>query len=90
MRLKIPKFRYMAQDKNSSINVYTEKPEVVNKLSAWVNFRGAELNVFKGSINNPDFANTLIDLDEDDYEFERGILKRIAKHTTDEQVYGGA
>lgn len=28
---------------------------------------------------NPDWQNTLIDLEKDDYEFENGILRRIEK-----------
>ena len=77
-KLEIPKFRYLFQDDGGEVQVCTRKP-----LPADDEWRcGGEYSSVEYGARNPNWRDTLIDLDVDDYEFEDGILRRIENDTT--------
>lgn len=72
-KLDIPRYRYLAQDEDGMIWTHTKKPKPKN--TEWL---GGEFHkLITSGKENPNWRNTLIDLDNDDYEFENGILRRI-------------
>ena len=77
-KFDIPKFKYLFQDEDGDVwfcitnpsSIYGEKCEWVGGRQYYLAYSGDE---------NPNWRDTLIDLDKDDYEFEDGILRRIEK-----------
>jgi len=75
-KFEIPKFRYLFQDEDGDAWSCLTKP-VPNDCGDWL---GGGLYKLVGSgKENPNWRDTLIDLDVDDYDFEDGILMRIEK-----------
>lgn len=72
-KFKIPKFRYLFQDISGGVVACTLKPK--DKCCEWR--EGGDYTAIKLGKENPNWRDTLIDLDNDDYEFEDGILRRI-------------
>ena len=74
-KFDIPKYRYLAQDEDGLVWVHTKKPKP--KKTEWLG--GEFYKLMTTGKENPNWRNTLIDLDVDDYDFEDGILRRIEK-----------
>ena len=77
-KFEIPRFRYVAQDMNGKINFMTTNPR--EHGNEWVGDDNFVMH-FVGQ-ENPNWRDTLIDLDVDDYDFDDGILRRIENDTT--------
>lgn len=75
-KFNIPKFRYLFQDNDGSVYCCIDIPEVSERYSMWM---CDTFTLLKKCKNNPNWRDTLIDLETDDYEFEDGILRRIEK-----------
>lgn len=75
-KFNIPKFRYLFQDKNGSVWISTDKP-ITGSYNEWL--EGVHYKIIAEGENNPNWRDTLIDLETDDHEFEDGILRRIEK-----------
>ena len=76
-KFEIPKFRYIAQDFIGHIYCYIKKPGLMKNYNGFVSY-GEFINIGDGK-ENPNWRDTLIDLETDDYDFENGILRRIEK-----------
>lgn len=70
------KITHLAQDKNGDVFTYIEEPYPFLKWNEWLGACGFPLSEGK---ENPEWQNTLIDLEKDDYDFDDGILIRIKK-----------
>lgn len=77
-KLDIPRYRHLAQDEDGLVWGYTKKPKP--KEADWLG--GECYKLIATGKENPNWRNTLIDLDVDDYEFDGGILRRIENDTT--------
>lgn len=80
-KLTIPRFKYLAQDKDGEVFAYCDRP--VPKLhniscDVWLDTGRHHFatNISRG-IPNLAWKDSLIDLDEDNYEFVGGILKKL-------------
>lgn len=79
MKLDIPKFRYLAQDYDGQVWCYIGTPYIPeNENNVWFGSQPFLFYRLRKKIN-PNWKDTLIDLETDDYEFEDGILRRIEK-----------
>lgn len=74
-KFEIPKFRYLFQDSYGEVQTCTKEPSAYGY--EWRN--GGEYSFIEYGKPNPSWRDTLIDLENDDYEFEDGILRRIEK-----------
>lgn len=75
-KFDIPRFRYLFQDEDGDTWHCITKPSPQD-CGDWLN--GGLYRLADPGKKNPNWRNTLIDLDVDDYEFEDGILRRIDK-----------
>lgn len=78
-KFDIPKFRWLFQDEDGHVWFCINEPS--DKDEDWMSCGGMYFHVIEGK-ENPNWRDTLIDLDVDDYEFEDGILRRIENATT--------
>ena len=74
-KFEIPRFRYLFQDLFGEVQACTKKPTPMGY--EWRS--GGEYSFIECGARNPNWSDTLIDLETDDYEFEDGILRRIEK-----------
>ena len=74
-KFEIPRFRYLFQDLFGEVQSCTKKPTPMGY--EWR--RGGEYSFIECGARNPNWRDTLIDLDVDDYDFADGILWRIEK-----------
>lgn len=74
-KLEIPKFRYLAQDEDGYVWGNSCKP--ICTESQWIG--GGDVVRVRSGKENPNWRNTLINLETDDYDFFDGILRRIEK-----------
>ena len=78
MKLDIPKFRYLFQDKDGVVVAAIKNTRPLKGHIFWD--RGhTKLIVIANGNRNKNWRNTRIDLETDDYEFEDGILRRVDK-----------
>ena len=68
------RIRYLCQDKVGAIHASISDPVI--RHNEWMY---CDWYFFCDGKENPNWRDTLIDLDKDDYEFEDGILRRIEK-----------
>lgn len=79
-KFEIPRFRYLTQDGNGEIWMHVELPYTGDNKKEWYCSGGSEMiKHYSEAKFNPNWRDTLIDLDVDDYDFEDGILRRIEK-----------
>lgn len=79
-KFDIPKFRYLTQDGDGEIWMHVELPYIGVNAKEWYCSGGSELVKHHSEANNnPNWRDTLIDLETDDYEFEDGILRMVEK-----------
>lgn len=78
-KFEIPRFRYLFQDEDGDVWHCVTKP-VPESYGNWL--KGGLYKPAYSGKENPNWRDTLIDLDVDDYEFEDGILRRIENATT--------
>lgn len=84
-KLTIPRLRYLAQDADGNIFAYASIPCIANdacdgyEVELWEYPANALMFYIVKGITNPNWRESLIDLDTEDYEFEDGILRRIDK-----------
>lgn len=78
-KFNIPSFKYIFQDECGNVWASTEEPTNKDETQ----FLGARtyqmLSKEHEGKENPNWRDTLIDIDVDDYDFEDGILRRIEK-----------
>ena len=75
------KIRYLCQDYNGAVHASINTRPIIKNIDTVDNAEWLECDFYSfdyGKVN-PNWRNTLIDLDVDDYEFEDGILRRIEK-----------
>ena len=78
-KFEIPRFRYLFQDEDGDVWHCISKPCAEN----CGDFLGGGLYKLADSgTQNPNWRNTLIDLETNDYEFKDGILRRVENDTT--------
>ncbi len=81
-KIKFPEIRYICQDPDGMVNIGFN-----GNIPRIVEFEGCgpEWLVHRGYYDqiigepNPNWQNTLIDLETDDYDYSDGILTRIEK-----------
>lgn len=76
-KLTVPKMRYLAQDEDGYVYAYENMPKSEVELGIYLS-DGATWDVTNGK-PNPNWQESVIDLDADEHEFEDGILLRINK-----------
>lgn len=78
-KLTIPRLRYLAQDADGEVAVYQYLPTILYGHSHWTEeYYSTYVHITKGK-TNPNWQESIIDLDTDEHEFEDGILRRIDK-----------
>ena len=71
------KWKFIAQDKDGDILFYDAKPSL---MQSWIFFpNGEDLKLVEKGKPNPNFKETLINLETEDYEINDGILTRIPR-----------
>lgn len=70
------KIRYLCQDKNGSVHASLENNKPYGRNDEWFD---CDIYYVEDGKENPNWRDTLIDLDKHDYEFEDGILRRIER-----------
>ena len=80
-KFEIPKFRYLWQDLYGAVFVSTHTPRINCRgvPTGWIGGMTYHCLVPGDEVENPNWQNTLIDLETDDYTFENGILSRVEK-----------
>lgn len=80
-KIELPKFRYLCQDAEGGINIGVVKPYIAeeNEDLGWTYPRKVFVYYYMIGKPNPNWKNTLIDLETDDYDYTDGILTRIKK-----------
>ena len=66
-------YRWIAQDGNGAVYNYKTKPTQLNCYCFTMDM------FVRGGCPNPNWEDTLIDLDNDNYTFIDGILKKVEK-----------
>lgn len=69
------KIRYLCQDKDGGVHASISSKPII-RHEEW--FECDIYHIYDGK-ENPNWRNTLIDLETDDYDFADGILWRIEK-----------
>lgn len=72
-KLHIPRYRYLTQNQNGPVRCHIHKPQKDDVIGEWDSHF---MQTVSDGARNPDWQNTLIDLDAEGYTFEDGILKR--------------
>ena len=78
-KFEISKFRYLWQDLDGAVLASTRKPHVNSQEepTEWIGGGVYHVIAIGNGVENPDWQNTLIDLEADDYTLENGILRRV-------------
>jgi hypothetical protein len=87
MEKKLSKWKWIAQDSNGGIYKYTNGGSEPRCGEFWfftcdiTGREEREVKLVKMGKENPNFANTLINLETEDYEINDGVLIRIPRKT---------
>ena len=74
------KFKWIAQDRDGKIYKYTNESEP-GCMELVFATDGRDMKLVRTGKPNPNFANTLINLETEDYKINDGILTRITRKT---------
>ena len=80
-KIKLPEARYICQDAEGEINLGIDAPYIDkdDEDFGWIFPEKCGIYDYIIGKPNPNWKNTLIDLETDDYDYTHGILTRIDK-----------